>query len=90
MAKKTEFIGVRVSKELRASLEKKAEEQGISLSRFVEEGLHDTYRSDKEIMLNLIAKRKQERPEYWKELEKSDPKTPNINLLYSFIGSNIF
>ncbi len=83
MAKKTEFIGVRVSKELRASLEKKAEEEGMSLSKFVEQGLHDTYRSDKDIILNLIAKRKQERPEYWKELEKS----PIVREFEDYIGT---
>jgi len=71
MAKKEEFIGLRVSKELRASLEKGAKAKGISLSKFIEEGLHDTYRSDKDRILNLISLRKQERPEYWKELEKS-------------------
>ena len=83
MAKKTEFIGVRVSKELRASLEKKAKEKGVSLSKFVEEGLHDTYLSDKELILNLIAKRKEERPEYWKELEKS----PIVRVFEDYIAT---
>lgn len=83
MAKKEEFIGIRVSKELRSSLEKAAKKKGISLSRFIEEGLHDTYHSDKERILSLINKRKQERPEYWKELDKS----PITREFEDFIGT---
>lgn len=83
MAKKEEFIGIRVTKELRASLEKKAKEKGMSLSRLIEEGLDDTYHSDKERILSLIKKRKQERPEYWKELDKS----PITREFEDFIGT---
>lgn len=83
MAKKEEFIGIRVSKELRASLEKGAKKKGVSLSKFIEEGLHDTYISDKERILSLISKRKQERPEYWKELDKS----PIVREFEDYIGT---
>lgn len=83
MAKKEEFIGIRVTKELRASLEKKAKEKGMSLSRFIQEGLDDTYHSDKERILGLINKKKQERPEYWKELDKS----PITREFEDFIGT---
>ncbi len=57
MAKKEEFIGIRVSKELRASLENGAKKKGISLSKFIEDGLHDTYGPDKVKILNLISKK---------------------------------
>ncbi len=71
MAKKEEFVGIRISKELKTFLEKKAKKNGISLSRLIDESLLDSFKEDKEFILNNINKRKQERPVYWKELDKS-------------------
>jgi len=83
MAKKEEFVGIRISKELKASLEKKAKKSGISLSRLIDESLIDSFKEDKEFILNNINKRKQERPVYWKELDKS----PIIREFEDFIAS---
>jgi len=71
MTKKEDFIGFRISRELKTSLEKKAKEKGVSLSRLIEENLNDTYKSDKEHITHLIAQKEQERPVYWEELYKS-------------------
>ena len=71
MAKKDEFVGIRISKELKTFLEKRAKKNGISLSRLIDESLLDSFKEDKEFILNNINKRKQERPVYWKELDKS-------------------
>lgn len=83
MAKKEEFVGIRISKELKAFLEKKANEKGISLSRLIDENLIDSFKEDKEFILNTINKRKQERPVFWKELEKS----PIIREFENYIAS---
>lgn len=71
MTKKEDFIGFRISRELKTSLEKKAKAKGVSLSRLIEENLNDTYKSDKEHITALIAQKEQERPVYWEELYKS-------------------
>ena len=71
MAKKEEFVGIRISKEFRAFLEKKAKEKDISLSKLIDGRLFDSFKEDKEFILNTINKRKQERPDFWKELDKS-------------------
>ena len=83
MAKKEEFVGIRISKELKDFLEKKANEKGISLSRLIDENLIDSFKEDKEFILNTINKRKQERPVFWKELEKS----PIIREFENYIAS---
>ena len=83
MAKKEEFVGIRISKEFRAFLEKKAKDKGISLSRLIDESLLDSFKEDKEFILNTINKRKQERPVFWKELEKS----PIIREFENYIAS---
>ncbi len=71
MPKKEDVIIMRIGKEHKAFLQKKAKEKGVSLSKLIEESLHDTFKSDKEQILDLINKRKQERPEYWKTLDGS-------------------
>ncbi len=71
MPKKADIIIMRVGKEHKAFLQKKAKEKGVSLSKLIEKSLHDTFKSDKEQILDLISKRKQERPEYWKALDES-------------------
>jgi len=71
MAKKDEFVGIRISKELRTFLEKKAKAKGISLSKLIDENLLDSFKEDKEFILSAISNRKQERPVFWKELDKS-------------------
>ena len=83
MAKKEEFVGIRISKEFRTFLEKKAKDKGISLSRLIDESLLDSFKEDKEFILNTINKRKQERPVFWKELEKS----PIIREFENYIAS---
>lgn len=69
--KKEELIGIRVSKEFKAHLQKKAKEKGVSLTDVIEERLYDTFDSDKERIEFLISERKKERPEFWKEIDKS-------------------
>lgn len=71
MSKKEDFIGLRISRELKASLEKKAKEKGVSLSKLIEEGLNDTYKSDKEQVSALIAQKELEKLVFWKEFYKS-------------------
>lgn len=71
MLKKEDTIVMRIGKEHKTFLQKKAKEMGVSLSKLIEESLHDTFKSDKEQILDLINKRKQERPTYWKTLDKS-------------------
>ena len=71
MSKKEDTIIMRIGKEQKAFLKRKAKEKGISLSRLIEESLHDTFKSDKVQILDLINKRKQEKPEYWKTLDES-------------------
>ena len=66
MAKKEEFIGIRISKELRTFLENKAKKEGISLSKLIDEQLIDSFKEDKEFILSTINKRKQEKPVFWK------------------------
>lgn len=83
MAKKEEFIGIRISKELRTFLDKKAKEKGISLSKLIDEHLIDSFKEDKEFILDSINKRKQERPVFWKELDKS----PIIREFEDYIAS---
>lgn len=83
MAKKEEFVGIRISKEFRTFLEKKAKEKGISLSKLIDERLIDSFKEDKEFILNTINKRKQERPIFWKELDKS----PIIREFENYIAS---
>ncbi|MDE2216701.1 MAG: hypothetical protein KGJ87_06025 [Planctomycetota bacterium] len=68
---KEEFISLRVSKELRDFLEAKAKKRGVKLSKLIEDELSDTYKTDNAQILNIISKRKQERPEYWNKFEKS-------------------
>ena len=70
-AKKDELIGLRVSKEFKAFLKKKADDKGVSLTELIENNLFDSYKSDKELIADLIARRKKERPEYWEALNKS-------------------
>ena len=82
MAKKEEFVGIRISKEFKNFLVKKAKKSGISLSRLIDESLLDNFKEDKEFILNNINKRKQERPVYWKELDKS----PIIREFENFIA----
>lgn len=83
MAKKEEFVGIRISKELRSFLEKKAKEKGISLSKLIDENLIDSFKEDKEFILNNIKKRKQELPVLWNELDKS----PIIRNFEEFIAA---
>lgn len=71
MSKKEDIIIMRIGKEQKAFLQKKAKKMGVSLSRLIEESLHDTFKSDKEQILDLINKRKQERSTYWKTLDES-------------------
>lgn len=71
MGKKEDIIIMRISKESKAFLKKKAKEKGVSLSKLIEERLDDTYKTDKEQILSLISRRKQYRPALWAELEKS-------------------
>jgi hypothetical protein len=71
MPKKEDIIIMRIGKEHKAFLQKKAKEKGVSLSRLVEESLHDSFKSDKEQILDLIHKRKLERATYWKTLDES-------------------
>ncbi len=83
MAKKEDIIIMRIGKEFKTFLQNKAKEKGVSLSKLIEERLHDTFKQDKELILDLIDKRKQERPVYWKELEKS----PIIREFENYIAS---
>ena len=46
MSKKEEFVGIRISRELKTVLQKKAVEKGISLSRLIEETLNDNLNKD--------------------------------------------
>ncbi|GAX62377.1 post-segregation antitoxin CcdA [Candidatus Scalindua japonica] len=71
MSKKEDIIVMRIGKEHKAFLQKKAKEMGVSLSKLIEESLHDTFKSDKEQILDFINKRKEERPTYWKTLDES-------------------
>ena len=71
MNKKDELITVRINKEFKAFLKKKARKRGVSLSKLLFENLHDSYQSDKEQILGLINKKKEENPTFWKELDKS-------------------
>ena len=71
MGNKEDIIIMRISKESKAFLKKKAKEKGVSLSKLIEERLDDTYKTDKEQMLSLITRKKQDRPALWAELEKS-------------------
>ena len=71
MSKKEDTIIMRIGKEQKAFFKRKAKEKGISLSRLIEESLHDTFKSEKVQILDLINKRKQEKPEYWKTLDES-------------------
>ena len=57
---KEEFIGIRINKEFKAFLKKKAKEKGVSLSQLLFENLYDTYKSDKDQILGLISKKKEE------------------------------
>ena len=83
MVKKEDIIIMRVSKESKAFLKKKAKERGVSLSKLIEERLYDTYKTDREQMLSLISKRKQEKPVLWAELEKS----PIVREFESYIAA---
>lgn len=83
MSKKEDIIIMRVGKEHKIFLQKKAKEMGVSLSKLIEESLHDTFKSDKEQILDLIHKRKQERPEYWKTLDES----PIVREFENYIAS---
>lgn len=71
MTKKEDIIIMRISGEFKTFLKKKAKEKGVSLSKLIEERLYDTYKTDREQVLDLIAKRKKERPKLWAELDKS-------------------
>ncbi len=46
MKKKEELITVRINKEFKSFLKKKAKERGVSLSKLLFENLHDSYHSD--------------------------------------------
>lgn len=70
-SKKEDLIGLRISKEFKEFLKEKADKLGISLSELIENDLYDTYKSDGEIIKELIQRRKRERPAYWEELDKS-------------------
>lgn len=69
--KKEELIGLRVSKEFKEFLKKKADEKGLSLSELLENNLVSTYKTDKEIILEMIDRHKREQPLYWEQLSKS-------------------
>jgi gas vesicle protein len=69
--KKEELIGIRVSKEFKAHLQKKAKEKGVSLTEVIEERLYDTFDSDKERIQFLISERKKQKPEFWKCIDQS-------------------
>ena len=71
ISKKDEFVGIRISKEFKFFLEKRAKKKGMSLSRLIDESLIDSFKEDKEFIQNIFSKRKQERPVFWKELDKS-------------------
>ncbi len=75
MSKKEEFVGIRISRELKTVLQKKAVEKGISLSRLIEETLNDNLNKDQigkftiGVIRNVIN-------EYYKEVngKKNDTK----------------
>lgn len=69
--KKEDLVSVRISSEFKDFLKDKADKKGVSLSTLIEQNLHDTYQSDKELIKGLINRRKKERPDYWEELDKS-------------------
>lgn len=68
---KEEFIGIRIDKEFKSILQKKAKKKGISLSELLTLHLGDLYQSDKEQIQSLIKMKKEERPLFWEEYDQS-------------------
>lgn len=68
---KDEFIGIRVSKELKDRLKKEAKEKGLTLARYLETYVKGDFLESKYITESLISDSKEKRPEYWDEARKS-------------------
>ena len=70
MSRKDETIIMRVSKEFKTFLKKRAKEKGTSVTGLLEE-FYDPYNDDKKKIQEMIKERKNQQPELWKELDKS-------------------
>lgn len=68
---KDEFIGVRVSKEVKEKLRKEAKKEGMSISRYFESCIKGSFQEPVLIVESLIADAKEQDPGYWKEARKS-------------------
>jgi hypothetical protein len=70
MAKDT-TIGIRVSKEYKAYIQKEAKRRGMSLTEFIQSHTEDEFRETKRNIQSLIERAKEQRQAYWSEAEKA-------------------
>src|SRR3990172_3578380 len=68
---KDEFIGIRVSKEFKKFIQRESKRKGMSLSEYIESHSEDNFKNTKKHIQNLVERAKEERPDFWKEAEKS-------------------
>jgi hypothetical protein len=77
---KDEFIGVRVSKEVKDKLRKEAEKEGMSISRYFESCIKGNFQEPELIVESLIADAKEQNPDYW-QLRKSGKEEPEASAI---------
>ena len=66
---KDDILSLRVDKEFKKHLQREAKRKGVSLAKYIELHFEDNFRDTKSLVHMLIENAKDERPEYWKQLE---------------------
>lgn len=85
--KKDDFIGIRISKELKQKFQKEAKKQGLTLSEYFESCVKGQFLESKYAVQSMIAEAKEKRPEYWEKTQKT-PLTRDLEHLIPILVSD--
>jgi hypothetical protein len=68
--RKDDFIGIRISKELKQEFQKEAKKQGVTLSEYFESCVKGQFWESKFAVQSMIAEAQEKNPEFWKKAKK--------------------
>jgi hypothetical protein len=71
MRRKDDFIGIRISKELKERFQKEAKKQGLTLSEYFESCVKGQFLESKYAVQSMIAEAQEKNPEFWKKAKKA-------------------
>ena len=69
--KKDDFIGIRISKDLKERFQKEAKKQGLTLSEYFESCVRGQFGESKYAVQSMIEEAHEKKPDYWEKARKA-------------------